>query len=230
MALISRSIYYNKPRRRLATEKHPLALLRLAGWADSAILHRINNEVEQMMTASRNWSEWQRQLTKWIEELQGEREGDSDTEDDLDVTESQESLLPEELFKHLPLGIQALCEQINASYENNLFDCSAVLMRRLLKNLLVLSYQNAGIESEIIDDSGRLFALEAIVDNAAQNEALALSNDTKTSLLLLTELGNYSTRKMWYSYTQQDIQPHILTYRSVIEDLLWISGVMWGKF
>lgn len=117
-------------------------------------------------------------------------------------------------------------QQINASYENNLYDCAAVIMRRLLEGLLVLSFQNAGIESEIIDKSGkRHVALDQIIKIAEQNEALALSANTKKDMMLFKDLGNYSAHKIWYNCTRGDIKPHILKYRAIIEELLYKSGL-----
>lgn len=55
------------------------------------------------------------------------------------------------IYDNVHTNIQRICKQINASYENNLFDCAAVLMRRLLESLLVLSYQKNDIEADIMD-------------------------------------------------------------------------------
>ena len=99
-------------------------------------------------------------------------------------------------------------------------------MRRLLEGLLVLSFQNAGIESEIMDKSGKHHvALDQIIRTAEQNEALALSANTKKDMMLFKDLGNYSAHKIWYNCTQGDIKPHILKYRAIIEELLYKSGL-----
>lgn len=72
---------------------------------------------------------WSDQMLGWIEDIK--RWNDA-------VTIQQEgSILPETLFEHLSPNFQTLCKQINASYENNLFDCTAVIMRCLLERLLV---------------------------------------------------------------------------------------------
>ena len=134
--------------------------------------------------------------------------------------------LPEELFQDLHSNIITLCKQINASYENNLYDCAAVIMRRLLEGLLVLSYQNTGIEDEILDKHGKWHvSLDQMIKNAEQNSVLALSGNTKKDMTLFKDLGNYSAHKIWYSCTQNDIKPHILQYRAIIEELLYKSGL-----
>ena len=130
------------------------------------------------------------------------------------------------LFSTLPHNVQSLCEQINASYENHLYDCAAVVMRRLLESLLVLAFQNANIEAEIMDKSGsHHIALDGIIKKAEQNAVLALSSNTKKDMVLFKDLGNYSAHKIWYNCTQGDLKPHILKYRAIIEELLYKSGM-----
>jgi hypothetical protein len=79
---------------------------------------------------------------------------------------SYDSIIPESLLQKERSFIKQLIKQINASYENNIFDGCAVLMRRLLEILLILSYQEAKIESSIQDRNGDFKQLSAIIDDA----------------------------------------------------------------
>lgn len=194
--------------------------LRLFGWSDSMILSDLRGETSQMMNNSRNWTEWSSTMEHWINDVR--HWSDEDTVS----VEQLGTILPNALFQGLQSNFQSLCRQINASYENNLYDCTAVIMRRLLEGLLVLSFQNAGIESEIMDKSGKHHvALDQIIRTAEQDEALALSANTKKDMMLFKDLGNYSAHKIWYCCTQGDIKPHILKYRAIIEELLYKSGL-----
>ena len=159
-------------------------------------------------------------MLRWIQDI--EHWNDKDT-----ITiQQEESILPEVLFSDLSSDFQSICKQINASYENNLFDCTAVMMRRLLEGLLVLSYQNYGIESEITaKDHVHHLTLDRIIKNAEQNTTLKLSSSTRRELMIFKDLGNYSAHKIWYNCTQQDIKPHILKYRVIIEELIYKSGL-----
>lgn len=143
------------------------------------------------------------------------------------VTIQQEgSILPETLFEHLSPNFQTLCKQINASYENNLFDCTAVIMRCLLERLLVWSYQNYDIEFEITAKGGvHHISLDKIIRNASQTTVLKLSASTKKELILFKDMGNYSAHRIWFNCTQQDIKPRILKYRVIIEELIYKAGL-----
>ena len=126
----------------------------------------------------------------------------------------------------MPEYMKRLSQQVNASYESNLFDCTAVMMRRLLEVLLILTYQHNGIESEIMDISGKYYIrLDKIIKNAENNNHFSLSASTKKDMEVFKELGNFSAHKIWYNCTQQDIQNQALKYRALIEELLYKAGI-----
>lgn len=197
-----------------------IAALKNAGYDDNQIANDLQTEVNQLCNSSRNWSEWSDRMLKWIEDIKHWNE-----KEDVEIEQSG-TILPAPLFNELSSNFQRLCEQINASYENNLYDCTAVMMRRLLEGLLVLSYQNYKIESEITAKDGvRHITLDKIIKNAENNQTLKLSANVRKELSLFKDLGNYSAHKIWYNCTKQDIEPHILKYRIIIEELLYKSGV-----
>lgn len=189
-------------------------------WNDDAILEDLRYDTKRLLNSSKNWTQWVSSMERWISEIKGWSTQDHTT------IEQHETILPNALFNGLATNFQSICKQINASYENNLYDCTAVLMRRLLESLLVLSYQKAGIESEIMDKNCyHHISLDCMIKNAAQNSTLALSANTKKDMSLFKDLGNYSAHKIWYNCTQQDIKPHLLKYRVVVEELLYKAGM-----
>ncbi|MDD4076961.1 MAG: hypothetical protein PHT03_03175 [Bacilli bacterium] len=194
--------------------------LRNAGWSDNQILQDLQTEVNRLSNNSSNWSQWSETMLNWIEDIKHWNDKDTVT------IEQQGTIIPEPLFDGLSPNIKSLCRQINASYENNLFDCTAVIMRRLLEGLLVLSYQNMDIEAEITDKNSKRHAtLDKIIKNAEQNSTLSLSTNTRNDMALFKDLGNYSAHKIWYNSTQKDIAPHILKYRVIIEELIYKAGL-----
>ena len=209
--------YWNQQRADNLLNEYVQALY-LYGWNESMILSDLRGESVRMMNNSSNWTQWCHTMEGWIQDVKR-----WDAEDTVTV-EQLGTVLPDALFNSLPANVQSLCKQINASYENNLFDCTAVIMRRLLESLLVLSYQKAGIEEEIMNGNHHV-TLDKIIKNAEQNKILALSSNTKKDMALFKDLGNYSAHKIWYNCTQGDIKPHILKYRVIIEELMYKSGL-----
>lgn len=135
------------------------------------------------------------------------------------------TILPELEYKGTRGYIERLAQQINASYEQNIFDGSAVLMRRLVEILLILSYRNLNIEDSIKDVQGNYQMLDGIIGDAKTNSALGLSRNSKSHLDVFRKLGNFSAHKIEYTCHREYIEPHIQDYRALITELLHKSGI-----
>lgn len=189
-------------------------------WTEQQVVEDLKGDTTRLMNSSGNWSTWTSRMKHWIDDVNKWGQEDATT------VQQSGTILPDTMYSNLQSNIQSLCKQINASYEKNLYDCTAVIMRRLLESLLVLCYQNAGIESEIMDKSSLYhITLDKMIKNAEQNKTLGFSANTRKEMALFKDLGNYSAHKIWYNCTQQDIKPHILKYRAIIEELMYKSGV-----
>lgn len=193
--------------------------LKSSKWTDEQIYSDLKTEVISLINSSRNWSEWSSNMEKWINDIYG-----WDVEDDITI-EQNETILPLAIFNGLQQSFQSICKQINASYEHNLYDCAAVMMRRLLEGLLIMVYQSNGIESEIKNKNGRHLTLDKIIKNAENNSELSLSVNTKNNMYKFKNLGNYSAHKIWYNTTKKDIEPLVFDYRVIIEELIYKSGL-----
>lgn len=138
---------------------------------------------------------------------------------------SEDTILPESLFVPSRGYIESLSRQINASYENNIFDGCAVLMRRLLEILLIQSYEHLSIEVEIKDTVGNYKMLNHIVANAKTNKQLGLSRNSKEVIEEFRVVGNFSAHKIFYNAKRKDISKIATDYRATIEELLYKSGI-----
>ena len=187
-----------------------------AGYTEESIIYDLKGETLDLCDSCSNWSQWRSRMYSWIEDIKK-----WNIEDATSVIEHHNTILPKEIFDGLQNNFQKLCKQINASYEHNLFDCTAVMMRRLLEGLLVVSFQNNGIDDEIIDKKGRNYTLDNMIKNAVQNETLKLSSNTKKYMSQFKELGNYSAHRIWFNTTKNDIEPNILRFRAIIEELIY---------
>lgn len=157
-----------------------------------------------------------------LDELQAAYPGLSSQSED--VT-SDDTLLPRPLYEGTRGFIEALARQINASYEYNIFDGCAVLMRRLAEVLLILAYEHSNTESEIQDATGNYVGLEKIIDNARNNATLRLSRNTKGFLDQLRTLGNFAAHKIYFTTRRRDIQGISTEYRAMVEELLYKAGI-----
>ncbi|MEF9984740.1 MAG: DUF4145 domain-containing protein [Oscillospiraceae bacterium] len=122
--------------------------------------------------------------------------------------------------------IDRLIQQINFTYGNNCYDACAVLMRRLFEILLVLSYQNKGIEEDITKPDGNHLMLEGIVKNAVQNKLLGVPSRISKSFDSFREVGNNSAHSITYTAGKLDIDKIQMNYRVMMEDLYNRAGII----
>lgn len=186
-------------------------------WSETDILEDLQKEVMDLFATNTNWSSWSSQIEKWIEDIK--------SWSNPIIIQSNDSILPSSIFIKAPRNIVSLQKQINASYENNLFDCTAVIMRHLMEILLIYSYKYCGIESEIKNGDYYL-NLDKIMKNAEINAKLDLSASTKKDMKIIKDLGNLSAHRILFNSTKEDIDGIKLKYRSVIEELLYKAGLL----
>jgi hypothetical protein len=157
-----------------------------------------------------------------LDELQQDHPGlRSESED----VESEDTILPRPVYESTRGFIESLSKQINASYEYNIYDGCAVLMRRLTEMLLILAYEHLGIEAEVQDAQGHYKPLEKIIENAKANSTLKLSRDSKVLVDEFRQLGNFSAHKIYYNCRRGDLRRITLQYRATIEELLYKAAL-----
>ena len=154
-----------------------------------------------------------------------EKEMGSLWEDTVTISSNSE-LIEEVKFCGKRPFLDKLIKQINFTYANNCYDACAVLMRRLFEVLLILSYQNKGIESDIINTQGNYLMLEGIVKDAVQNKTLAISPRHSKHFEAFREVGNNSAHSIYYTAGRKDIDDIKINYRVMMEDLYNQAGLM----
>ena len=143
---------------------------------------------------------------------------------------SDDSLLPEILFKEAKRGyLLRVAQQINASYERNMFDACALMMRRLLEILLIHCFEAKGIQDQIKDEDGNYQNLKTLINKAISKPEIQLSSDVKKDIDEFRELGNLSAHRVKYNCRRDDIRPMRLGYRAVIEELMYVAGLVHHK-
>lgn len=140
--------------------------------------------------------------------------------------ESEGTLIDENKFCGKRNYLDKLIFQINHSYENNCYDAAAVLMRRLFELLLIMAYQNIGIDNEIKDPNGSGYKmLDGIVKNAIGNSKLKLSR-IKMDFDSFRLVGNNSAHGIFYIAGKKDIDDIKIRYRVMLEELYNKAGLI----
>jgi hypothetical protein len=116
--------------------------------------------------------------------------------------------------------IEKVCEQINKSFDARLYDCTAVMCRRLLETLIIEVYESEDRAVEI--RSGRHFiGLSEMVTHLEKDTALLISKPAMNSLKNFKTLGDLSAHNRHYNARETDIEPHRTGIRLIVEELLY---------
>lgn len=139
--------------------------------------------------------------------------------------QSDSEILDEKLFLGKRGFLDKLIKQINNCYKNNCYDACAVLMRRTFEIVLILSFENFGVQNEIKDCNGDYVMLEKIVAKAIQNRTLQISRSRK-EYDLIRDLGNFAAHKIHFNTRKSDIDDIKQIYRTCLEELYYKAGLL----
>jgi len=102
----------------------------------------------------------------------------------------------------------------------------AVLYRRLIEMLLILSFKEVGGTDQIKDSNGNYMHLSQIVKKATSSRDLDLTRNTKQWLPILCLQGHLSAHNPFYIATEADFDADTrLKLRVVISELLQKSKI-----
>lgn len=137
-----------------------------------------------------------------------------------------DDVLPFDLYKHTRQNIERISDQINKSFFFEIYDGCAVLMRKLIEMLLILSFKEQNIDSEIRGGDNKYINLSEIIKKASASIKLDLSPSTKESLDIFREKGNMSAHNHFHNACRKDIEMVQLKFRNIIEELFYKAGII----
>jgi hypothetical protein len=130
------------------------------------------------------------------------------------------SVVPMELFRGRWSYVERVVIQLNASYDGSLYDCSAVMCRRLIETLMIEVFEMLGRAAEIKAPDGHFLMLAALAEVAARDSGLNLGRNSKHALKSLKELGDLAAHNRRFNARKGDIDDIKSGLRIVVEELL----------
>ena len=137
-----------------------------------------------------------------------------------------DSVIPAELFKGTRGYIENVVYQINASFDCSLFDCTAVMCRRLLETLIIEAYEAAGREDALKMNSDNYMMFSGLLKVIENDSALSLSRNGLAGLKAFKKLGDLSAHNRRFTAREDDINRIRDGIRIVSEELLHIAGLV----
>ena len=131
-----------------------------------------------------------------------------------------DSVLPHELFESAHGYTIKIVAQLNAAYEYSLFDCCAVMCRRLLETLIIESYEVAGIANTLKANDGNFMMFSGLLGGIERDNTLGLSRNCIKGLKDFKKLGDLSAHNRRFNARQNDIDRIRDDIRIASEELL----------
>jgi hypothetical protein len=136
-----------------------------------------------------------------------------------------DSLLPLELFFDTRGYIERVVRQTNAAYDHALFDCAAVMLRRLIETLIIEVYEHEKREGEIKRADGNYPFLSQLVSAIKADSKIGLSRNTERALESVKALGDLSAHNRRYNAVQNDLDRVRDDARIAAQELLVLAGM-----
>ncbi|HVY87206.1 MAG TPA: hypothetical protein VG943_18885 [Caulobacterales bacterium] len=137
-----------------------------------------------------------------------------------------DSVVPRSLFVGTRGYIEKVVRQINASYDAGLYDCCAVMCRRLLETLIIEVYERAGRASDIKKDGTHFHMFGELLRIISSDAAFNLGRNAKKGLEDFKRLGDSSAHDRRFNARQSDIDIVRAGMRSSAEELLHLARLI----
>lgn len=135
------------------------------------------------------------------------------------------SVLPLELVVGTRQYIERVVLQLNASYDASLFDCCAVMCRRLLETLIIEVYEALGRSEELKGADGHFMMFSGLLSKVESDKSINLGRNTMQGLKDFKKLGDLSAHNRRFNARQDDIDRVRDGLRVATEELLNLAGL-----
>lgn len=120
--------------------------------------------------------------------------------------------------------LEKVALQLNASYDAQLYDCCAVMCRRLLETLIIEVYEHAGRAVEVKGADGHFLMLNSLATYFEQDTTFHPSRNGLQGLKDFKKLGDLSAHNRRFNARKDDIDRVRDGLRVATEELAHLAG------
>jgi integrase len=132
----------------------------------------------------------------------------------------------------IPLGIATtrgyvdkVILQLNASYDVQLYDCCAVMCRRLVETLIIEVYESTGRAAEIKLTDGNFQMLNGLVNTFENDTAFNVGRKGMKGLRDFKSLGDLAAHSRRFNAQKEDIDKVRDGLRVIVEELVHLANL-----
>lgn len=144
---------------------------------------------------------------------------------DIRPVQRSNAVLPLELFVGSRDYIERVVLQLNASYDNSLFDCCAVMCRRLLETLIIEVYEAHGRAGELKGADGNFMMFAGLLSHIEKDRKFNVGRSALHGLRDFKRLGDLSAHNRRFNARKDDIDRIRNGLRVAAEELLQLAGI-----
>jgi hypothetical protein len=137
-----------------------------------------------------------------------------------------DSVLPRALFSSSRGYIEKVVHQLNTSFDHGLYDCCAVMARRLLETLLIEVYEAKGRANEIKGTDGHFFMFAGLLSFFEHDRQIHPSRNALKGLRGVKELGDLAAHNRRFLAHKNDIDRIRDGLRVAAGELLDLAGLV----
>lgn len=134
-----------------------------------------------------------------------------------------DSVVPREIFTSTRNYVERTVAQINASFDAELYDCTAVMCRRLLETLIIEVYERQVRGDEIRGADGHFLMLNGLINKVENDAAVHLGREAMKGLKAFKKLGDQSAHNRRFIARRDDILRIRDGLRLAAEDLVHLA-------
>lgn len=142
------------------------------------------------------------------------------------MPKASDTVISRTMFEGTRGYIEKVVRQINVSYDSGLYDCCAVMCRRLLETLIIEVYEHAGRATDIKAKDGHFFMLADLLRIIMKDTAFNISRNAQKCLEEFKKLGDLSAHNRRFNAQKNDIDKIQSGLRVSTEELLHLAKLI----
>ena len=136
------------------------------------------------------------------------------------------SILPLEMVVGTRQYIERVVLQLNASYDAALYDCCAVMCRRLLETLIIETYEAHGRADELKGSDGNFLMFSGLLAKVESDRTFNVGRNSLQGLKDFKKLGDLSAHNRRFNARRDDVDRVRDGLRIAVEELLTLAGLV----
>lgn len=137
---------------------------------------------------------------------------------------ASDSLIPRELLTGARGYLDRIVFELNASYDQTLFNCAGVMARRLVETLIIEVFEAKGRASEVRVD-GEYMMFGALIDRLDRAADIHVSRTAMRGLRELKSLGDQTAHNRRFLARKDNVDRIRGGLRTAVEELAHLAGL-----